>query len=68
MLEIGRPRSRMQKNFGRRWTGGGGLENSTTFMDVICVSPLGLKVDIVTVKEKAPSKMMLHVESSVFCL
>ena len=38
-FEIGRPRSTGWKNFGRRWTRGvGGLENWTTFMDVICVS------------------------------
>ena len=46
----------------------GGLETSTTFMDAICISSLSLKVDIVTVKEKAPSEMMLHVEYSVFSL
>ena len=40
-LEIGRPRSRGWKNFGRRWTGVvGGLENWTIFQDVICVSYL----------------------------
>ena len=47
---------------------GGGLENLTTFMDVLCVSSLSLKVDIVMVEENAPSKKMLHVESLVFCL
>ena len=41
----------------------GGLENSTIFMYVICVSSICLKVDIVTVKEQTPSKKMLHVES-----
>ena len=38
-LEIGRPRSKESKNFGRRWARGtGGLGNSTIFLDVICVS------------------------------
>ena len=68
MLEIGRPRSRMSKNFGRRWTKSEGHENSTIFMDVICVSSFNLKVDIITVNEEAALKKMLHVESSIFCL
>ena len=41
-LAIGRPRSRGWKNFGRSWTRGGGLENWTIFMDVICISSLTL--------------------------
>ena len=40
-FEIGRPRSRRWKNFGLRWTRGmRGLENWTTFMNVICASSL----------------------------
>lgn len=40
-FEIVRPRSRGWKTFGRRWTRGmRGLENWTTFMNVICVSSL----------------------------
>ena len=44
-FEIGRPRSRRWKNFGRSWTSeaGGGrvvLENWIIFMDIICVSSL----------------------------
>ena len=39
LFEIGRPRSRGWKNFGRISTRGVmGLENWTIFMDVICVS------------------------------
>ena len=34
-FEIGRPRSRGWKNFGRRWTGSGSLKNWTIFMDII---------------------------------
>ena len=42
-LEIGRPRWRRWKNFGRRWTRGVlGLENWIIFMDVICVSSLNV--------------------------
>ena len=39
-LEIGRPWSKGWKNFGRRWAGGGDLENRKVFMDVIFVSSL----------------------------
>ena len=40
-FEIGHPRSRGRKNFGRRWTRGvRGLENWTIFMDVIYVLSL----------------------------
>ena len=41
LFEIGRPRSRGWKNFGRKWTRGvRGLKNWTTFMNVKCVSSL----------------------------
>ena len=41
MFEIGPPRSRRWKNFGRNWTREmGDLENWTIFMGVICVSSL----------------------------
>ena len=43
-FEIGRPRSRGWKNFGRRWTRGVRFfENWTIFMDVIFLSPLTSK-------------------------
>ena len=44
-FEIGRPRSKEWKHFGRRSTiGVGDLENWTIFMDVICVSSLEVKL------------------------
>ena len=47
-FDIGRPRSRGWKNFGCGWIRGvGGLENWTIFMDVICISSLIEKVDVV---------------------
>ena len=43
-FRIGRPRSRVWKHFGHRWTEGVGcLKNLTVFMDVICVSSLNLR-------------------------
>ena len=39
-FEIGRPRSRGWKNFGRRWTGGGCLENWKIFKNVMCIIPI----------------------------
>ena len=40
-FEIGRPRSKVQKNFECWWTRGvGGLENWSIFMVVICVLSL----------------------------
>ena len=40
-FEIGRPRSRGWKSFGRRWTRGvGSFENWTVFMSVIYLSSL----------------------------
>ena len=44
-FEIGHPKSRAWKNFGRKWTEDGGLENLTIFMDVICVSSLTIKLN-----------------------
>ena len=42
-FEVGRPRSRGRKDFGRgRTRGVGSVENWTIFMDVICVSFLSL--------------------------
>ena len=41
LFQIGHPRSRVWKNYWRRWTRGmGDLENWTIFMDVIYVSSL----------------------------
>ena len=41
LFEIGRPRSKRWRKFGRRWTSEvGGLENWTIFMDVIYLSSL----------------------------
>ena len=39
-FEIGRPRSRGWKNFGRRWARVGGLERWTIFVDAMCVLSL----------------------------
>ena len=51
-FEIGRPRSKKWKNFGYRWTRGvGGLENSTIFMGVICISFLTSNVKAVIEKK-----------------
>ena len=51
-FEIGRPRSRKWENFGCRWTRGlGGLENSTIFMGVICISFLTSNVKAVIEKK-----------------
>ena len=48
-FEIGRPMSKGWKNFRRSWTTEvGRLENWTIFTDVICVSSLSSKINLVS--------------------
>ena len=63
MFEIGSPRSRGRKNFGRSRTRGmRGLENWTIFMEVICVSSLKKKyIYIYILKHNNPKKIYKHI-------
>ena len=67
-FEIGRPSSRMWKNFGRRWTWGmGGLENWTIFIDVISLSSLLWITFLIPSLYILEKNLFLSIYSKFFC-